>query len=63
VEDRYFIIYNGCTDFFSSFYAPQAKEQIADLIKQGFAQDDIKLFKATEIGFAAEVTAKIEFKE
>jgi len=56
----YIIIYNAETDFFEAPTPEDAATQIEALFDNGYARDDIQLYKAIAVEFKVEVNAKVK---
>ena len=55
----YIIIYNAETDFVQVEEKGKLQREVEDLLKEGYAQDDIFLYEATPIYFSVELEAKV----
>ena len=47
----YIVIYNAESDFFKVYTIEQAEEQIASLIKDGYARGEIELYEAKDVDY------------
>ena len=59
----YIIIYNAENDFFKVYGKEEAEVQIASLIKEGLASDEIELYDTKDVEYkVTEVDIKVSIK-